>query len=145
MRLALTALCSVALAACSHATVPNDTRADAFTGAVSGVIVLPDDGTNSVNCTQLNVFATTVDDKGATLRVGRPSVHQGQGRCSYEISDLPPAMALTIHVEPPEGVRCGNGASLAFAGQSQEAILVKDNEGKMQDFRAQCSATTSLR
>ena len=42
MRLALTAFCSVALAACSHATVPNDSRADAFTGAVSGVIVLPD-------------------------------------------------------------------------------------------------------
>jgi hypothetical protein len=145
MRLALTAFCSVALAACSHATVPNDSRADAFTGAVSGVIVLPDASANSVNCTQLNVFATTVDDKGATLRVGRPAVHQGQGRCSYEISDLPPAMALTIHVEAPDGVRCGNGASLAFAAQNQETIQVKDNEGRMQDFHAQCNATTSLR
>jgi len=145
MRLALTALCSLALAACSHATVPNDSRADAFTGAVSGVIVLPDNGTNGLSCTQLNVFATTVDEKGATLHVGRPSVHQGQGRCSYEISNLPPAMALTIHVEPPEGVRCGNGTSLAFAAQNQEAIQVNDNEGRMQDFRPQCSTTTSLR
>jgi hypothetical protein len=145
MRLALTAFCSLALAACSHATVPNDSRADAFTGAVSGVIVLPDNGANGLSCTQLNVFATTVDEKGATLHVGRPSVHQGQGRCSYEISNLPPSMALTIHVEPPEGVRCGNGASLAFAGQNQEAIQVNDNEGRMQDFRPQCSAATSLR
>jgi hypothetical protein len=145
MRLALTAFCSVALAACSHATVPNDSRADAFTGAVSGVIMLPDAGANNLNCTQLNVFATTVDDKGTTLKVGRPAVHQGQGRCSYEISDLPPAMALTIHVEGPEGVKCGNGTSLAFAAQNQEAITVKDNEGRMQDFRPQCSTTTSLR
>jgi hypothetical protein len=145
MRLALTAFCSVALGACSHATVPNDSRADAFTGAVSGVIVLPDAGANSLNCTQLSVFATTIDEKGATLRVGRPAVHQGQGRCSYEISDLPPAMALTIHVEAPDGVRCGNGASLAFAAQNQEAIMVKDNEGRMQDFRPQCSTTTSLK
>jgi hypothetical protein len=145
MRLALTAFCSVALAACSHATVPNDSRADAFTGAVSGVIILPDAGANSINCTQLNVFATTVDDKGATLRVGRPAVHQGQGRCSYEISDLPPAMALTIHVEAADGARCGNGASLAFAAQNQETIQVQDNEGRMQDFRPQCNATTSLR
>jgi hypothetical protein len=145
MRLALTAFLAVALAACSHATVPNDSRADAFTGAVTGVITLPDAGANGPNCTQLNVFATAIDETGATLRVGRPSVHQGQGRCSYEITNLPPAMALTVHVEAPEGVRCGNGASLAFAAQNQEAISVKDNEGRMQDFRPQCSTTTSLR
>jgi hypothetical protein len=144
MRLVFTALCSVALGACSHATVPNDTRADAFTGAVTGVIVLPDSGANGLSCSQIDVFATTTDEKGATLRVGRPSVHQGQGRCSYEITDLPPAMALIVHVEAPAGVRCGNGASLAFSAQNQEAVSLKDsNEGQMRDFHPQCSATTS--
>lgn len=145
MRLVLTAICSVAVAACSHATVPNDSRADAFTGAVSGVITLPDSGTNNLSCTQISVFATTVDEQGNTLRVGRPAVHQGQGHCSYEITNLPPAMALTVHVEPPDGVRCGNGAVLAFSTQSQEVISVNDHEGRMRDFRPQCSATTSLR
>jgi hypothetical protein len=145
MRLVLTAVCSLALAACSHATVPNDSRADAFTGAVSGVITLPDSGANALSCTQITVFATTVDEKGTTLRVGRPAVHQGQGHCSYQITDLPPAMALTVHVEAPSGVLCGNGAALAFAPQNQEAISLKDDEGRMQDFRPQCSAATSLR
>jgi hypothetical protein len=143
MRLILTAFCSLAVAACSHATVPNDSRADAFTGAVSGVITLPDSGTSDLSCTQISVFATTVDEKGNTLRVGRPSVHQGQGHCSYEISDLPPDMTLTVHVDPPAGMRCGNGAALAFSAQNQEGISLKDNQGRMQDFRPQCSATTS--
>lgn len=145
MRFVLTAICSVVVAACSHATVPNDTRADAFTGAVSGVITLPDSGTNNLSCTEISVYATIVDEKGTTVRVGRPAVHQGQGHCSYEITDLPPGMVLTVHVEPPDGVRCGNGAVLAFATQNQEAISVNDHEGRMRDFRAQCSATTSLR
>jgi hypothetical protein len=145
MRLVLTALCLMGVAACSHATVPNDSRADAFNGAVSGVIVLPDSGANALDCTQIAVFATTTDDKGATVRVGRPAVHQGQGRCSYQITDLPPAIALTLHVEPPSGVRCGNGASLAFASQSQETISLKDDEAGLRDFRPQCSAATSSR
>jgi hypothetical protein len=145
MRLVLTALCSIGLAACSHATVPNDSRADAFNGAVSGVIVLPDSGANALDCTQIAVFATATDDKGATVRVGRPSVHQGQGRCSYQITDLPPALALTIHVDPPTGVRCGNGASLAFSSQTQDTISLKDDEAGLRDFHPQCSATTSMR
>jgi hypothetical protein len=146
MRSVLATFCLIGAAACSHATVPNDSRADAFNGAVSGVILLPDSGASGLNCDQLSVFATAPDDKGATLRVGRPSVHQGQGRCSYQISDLPPALPLTIHVEPAAGVRCGNGASLAFAVQSQEpTVSLKDDEGQLRDFRPQCNATTSLR
>jgi hypothetical protein len=145
MRLVLTLLCAVALAACAHATVPNDQRADAFTGAVSGVIVLPDASAGDLACTQIAVYATTTDEKGGALRVGRPSVHQGQGRCSYEINDLPPGMPLMVHVDAPAGVRCGNGASLAFAAQSQESFSVKDNEGQTRDFRPQCSTATSSR
>jgi hypothetical protein len=143
MRPVLTLLSAMALAACSHATVPNDQRADAFTGAVSGVIVLPDSSAGDVSCTQINVYATTTDEKGGELRVGRPAVHQGQGRCSYQIDDLPPGLPLMVHVEAPTGVKCGNGASLAFAAQSQDTISVKDNEGRTRDFRPQCSAATS--
>jgi len=143
MRPVLTFLCAVALAACAHATVPNDQRSDAFTGAVSGVIVLPD--SSDVACTQISVYATTTDEKGGELRVGRPAVHQGQGRCSYQIDDLPPGTPLMVHVDVPAGVKCGNGASLAFATQNQESFSVKDNEGRTRDYRAQCNATTSSR
>ena len=145
MRRGLAAFGLIGVAACAHATVPNDSRADAFNGAVSGVIILPDSGANALSCTQLSVFATTIDEQGTTLRLGRPAVHQGQGRCSYEITDLPPAVPFTIHVEPASGVRCGNGAALAFAAQGQETISLKEDEGRMQDFHSQCSAATSLR
>jgi hypothetical protein len=145
MRLISAVFCSVAMAACAHATVPNDTRADAFTGAVTGVIVLPDSTASDSACTQISVYATTVDDKGANLRVGRAFVHQGRGRCSYEITDLPPGMALIVHVDAPAGMTCGNGTSLAFSAQDQEAFSVKNDEGRMRDFHPQCSASTSSR
>ncbi len=145
MRLILAVLCSVAMAACAHTTVPNDNRADAFTGAVSGVIVLPDSTATDSACTQISVYATTTDDKGGTLRVGRSFVHQGRGRCSYEITDLPPEIALMVHVDAPAGMTCGNGASLAFAAQTEEPVSLKDNEGRMRDFRAQCTTSTSSR
>lgn len=143
MRLILAVFLSVAAAACAHATVPNDSRADAFTGAVSGVIILPDSTAADSACTQISVYATAIDDKGAVLRVGRSFVHQGHGRCSYEVNDLPPGMALTVHVDAPAGMTCGNGASLAFAAQTQESFSVQDNEGKMRDFHPQCSSAAS--
>jgi hypothetical protein len=145
MRPVLAVLCSFAMAACGHATVPNDTRADAFTGSVSGVIMLPDAAPGDTTCSQVAVYATVVDDKGGTLRVGRSFVHQGRGRCSYEINDLPPGMALTVHVDAPAGMTCGNGASLAFSAQNQEPFSLKNDEGRTRDFRAQCSAATSSR
>jgi hypothetical protein len=144
MRLTLAVLSSLALGACATATVPNDTRADAFTGAVTGVIALPESAGDSA-CTQIAVYATAADDKGAVLRVGRAAVHQGRGRCSYEITDLPPDFAITVHVDAPEGMRCGNGASLAFAAQVQEAFSLKDHQGRTRDFHAQCSTATSSR
>jgi hypothetical protein len=145
MRPVLAVLCSVAMVACAHGTVPNDTRADAFTGAVSGVVALPDSIASDSVCTQIAVYATTVDDKGGALRVGRSAVHQGRGRCSYEITDLPPGVALTVHVDTPSGMTCGNGTSLAFAADNQESFSLKDNEGRTRDFRPQCSAATSSR
>jgi hypothetical protein len=145
MRPVLAVLSSFALAACSHATVPNDTRADAFTGSVSGVILLPDSSAGDATCAQIAVYATATDEKGATLRVGRSFVHQGRGRCSYEINDLPPGLALLVHVDAPAGMTCGNGASVAFAAQNQDAFSLKNDEGRTRDFRPQCNATTSSR
>jgi hypothetical protein len=143
MRLALAILSTVAVAGCAHSTVPSDTLTDTFTGSVSGVIVLPDSSGSNSNCTQLAVYATTPDGKGGTERVGRPSVHQGQGRCSYEISNLPADVTLSIQVEPAAGMTCGNGASLAFATQNHEPFSLKDNTAVTRDFRAQCNASTS--
>ena len=145
MRYLLPILCSVAVAACAHNTVPNDNRSDAFTGSVTGVIVLPDAAASATDCTQVAVYATTPDDKGAVLKVGRASVHQGSGRCSYSITDLPPGMTLTLHVEPSSGMTCGNGATLAFAAQSGASFSLKDDEARTRDFRPQCGTATSSR
>ena len=143
MRLVLVVLCSLAVAACAHSTAPTDLGSDALSGSVSGVIVLPDSSATDSVCTQVVVYATTANDSGGVLRVGRPSVHQGRGRCSYEIANLPPGKSLTIHVEPPAGMTCGNGASLAFATQNADAFSLKDDEARTRDFRPQCSSSTS--
>jgi hypothetical protein len=144
MRFAFAILSTIAVAACTHSTVPSDTLTDTFTGAVSGVIVLPDSSGGNSDCTQLAVYATAPDEKGGAQRVGRPSIHQGhQGRCSYDISNLPADVTLTIHVEPAAGLKCGNGAAVAFATQNQESFSLKDNTAVTRDFRAQCNATTS--
>lgn len=143
MRLAIAVLSTFAIAGCAHSTVPNETLTDTFTGTVSGVVVLPDSAGSNADCAQLAVYATTPDEKGGALRVGRPSVHQSHGRCSYEISNLPADVPLSIHVEPPAGLSCGNGAPVAFASQNQEPLSLKDNTSVTRDFRAQCNATTS--
>jgi hypothetical protein len=143
MRLTIAVFFTLAMAGCAHSSVPNDTLTDTFTGSVSGVVVLPDSAGSNADCTQVAVFATTPDEKGGALRVGRPSVHSGHGRCSYEISNLPADVALSIHVEPTAGLTCGNGAPVAFASQNQEPLSLKENTSVMRDFRAQCNATTS--
>jgi hypothetical protein len=143
MRLLSVVLFSLALGACAHGTTPNDLGSEALSGYVTGVIVLPDATANGASCTQIDVYATTTDSSGAVVRVGRPSIHQGNGRCSYQIANLPPGVALTVHVQPPTGMTCGNGASLAFTTQSADAFALKDDEGRTRDFNPRCSTSTS--
>ena len=129
------------MAACAHSTTTSDLGSESLSGSVSGVITLPD--ANANNCTQLAVYATATDDKGAVVRVGRPSVHQGTGRCSYQISNLPPDLQLNVHVEPPAGMTCGNGTTLAFAATSADSFTLKSDEIRTRDFSAQCSGTAT--
>jgi len=142
MRSTLFLLCSLGLAACSHGSVENGFNG--YTGAVNGVILLPDsEASDASACTQLSVYATVTDSQGQPQRVGRASVHQGNGRCSYNIGELPPAVSITVHVEPAGGMKCGNGASLAFRTESQTNVSVEDHGLVTRDFQPQCSATTS--
>ncbi|MGO9829145.1 MAG: hypothetical protein ACLPJH_03325 [Myxococcaceae bacterium] len=141
MRSILLFLCAAGVAACSHGGVENGFNG--FTGTVTGVVVLPQSDDSA--CNQLAIFATAADDKGQTQRVGRAAVHSESGRCLYSIGELPPAVAVTVHVEAAPGMKCGNGASLAFAPQGPETVSLKDDQIVTRDFQPQCSATTSLR
>ncbi len=144
MRSILLFLCAAGVAACSHGGVENGFNG--FTGTVTGVVVLPQaNGIDDSACTQLAIFATAADDKGQTQRVGRAAVHSESGRCLYSIGELPPTVAVTVHVEASAGMKCGNGASLAFASQGPETVSLKDDQIVTRDFQPQCSATTSLR
>jgi len=106
---------------------------------------LPDATAGDDACTQLSVYATTTDDKGQTARVGRAAVHRASGHCSYTIAELPPAMPITIHIEAAAGMKCGNGATAAFASQGHQAFSLKDDQFVTRDFQPQCSTTTSSR
>ncbi|MGO8969808.1 MAG: hypothetical protein ACLQDQ_09585 [Myxococcaceae bacterium] len=144
MRSVLLLLCSAAVAACSHGGVENGFNG--FTGTVTGVVVLPQpNASDDSACTQIAIFATASDEKGQNQRVGRPSVHSQNGRCLYSIGELPPTVAVTVHVEAAAGMKCGNGTSLAFAAEGPETVSLKDDQIVTRDFQPQCSATTSLR
>jgi hypothetical protein len=141
MRSTLLPLSAVALAACSHSSV--DKGFNNFTGTVTGVIALPDATACDDASTQLSVYATTTDDKGQTQRVGRASVHRATGHCSYTVAELPPSVPITIHVDAVSGMKCGNGATAAFASQAQQGFSLTADQFVTRDFQPQCSATTS--
>ena len=141
MRSTLLFLCTVAMAACSHGSVDNGFNG--FSGTVSGVIGLPDASAGDDACTQLSVYATTTDGKGQTQRVGRPTVHRGTGHCSYTVAELPPAVPITIHVDAPAGMKCGNGATPTFTSQGQQGFSLKDDQFVTRDFQPQCNAATT--
>jgi hypothetical protein len=146
MRLALLALASLTAAACATGSaVPDERLTDTFTGTVNGVIVLAQPA-GSGSCSELAVYATATSQQGgAPARVGRASVHQGSGRCSYEITHLPPNLNIDLHVDPAAGMTCSDGSLLTFAPSSGSAFTVGDHTSITRDFRGQCSAGHSAR
>lgn len=142
MRLALLALASLSVAACATGSaVPDERLTDTFSGTVNGVIVLAQPAGGNA-CSQLAVYATAA---GQAARVGRASVHQGNGRCSYEITNLPANLDIDIHVVPAAGMSCNDGSLLSFAPSIEGAFTIADHTSLTRDFRGQCSAGHSER
>jgi hypothetical protein len=146
MRLTLLAVASLTAAACATGgTVPDERLTDTFTGTVNGVIVLAQPA-GSGSCSELAVYATATGEQGATpARVGRAAVHQGSGRCSYEITNLPPNVNIDLHVDPAAGMACSDGSLLTFAPSTGSSFTINDHTSITRDFRGQCSAGHSSR
>lgn len=137
----LFAVASLSLAACAGATpgtAPDERLTQTFNGTVNGVIVLPQNP--GLSCGELAVYATTSGGSGgAAAKVGRPTVHEGSGRCSYQIDKLPP-VPIDVHVDPAPGMTCGDGSALSFGATGTAALTIEGHTSVTRDFRAQCGA-----
>jgi hypothetical protein len=133
--------------ACATSTaLPDERLTDTYSGTVSGVITLPPSVSSSAACSSLTVFATADDGKGgAPIRLGRPSVHPGNDRCSFEISNLPSDVTLGLHVDAPASVICGSDATLDIQAQGESAFSLRGTQERTVDFRAQCGVGHSSR
>jgi len=142
MRTTVLLLASLSLAACASAgNVPDERLTDTFSGTVNGVIVLPQQA-GGIPCSGLTVYATAVGDQAKSpSRLGRPSIHDGSSRCSYQIDNLPP-QPVEVHIEPAAGMACRDGSSLSFGSTGSAPFTVNAHESVTRDFRAQCGASS---
>ena len=136
MKTCIAALVFLGAAAC--ATTGVDPRLTyTYNSSVTGVIVAPDATASEDFCKSLNVYAT-VD--GQTI--GRSAVRPSKNRCSYQIDNLPSDKAVDVKVET-SSLKCQDGTPMAFASDIQGPLTLQSDQGKLQDFRAQCGATKS--
>ena len=136
MKTCIAALVFLGAAAC--ATTGVDPRLTyTYNSSVTGVIVVPDATASEDVCKNLNVYAV-VD--GQTI--GRSAVRPSKNRCSYQIDNLPADKAVDVKVET-SSLKCQDGTPMAFASDSGAPLTLKSDEGKLQDFRAQCGASKS--
>jgi hypothetical protein len=128
----------VFLGAAACATTGVDPRLTyTYNSSVTGVIVVPEATASEDVCKNLNVYAV-VD--GQTI--GRSAVRPSKNRCSYQIDNLPADKAVDVKVET-SSLKCQDGTPMAFASDSGASLTLKSDEGKLQDFRAQCGASKS--
>jgi hypothetical protein len=128
------------LGAVACATTGVDPRLEyTYNSSVTGVIVVPEATASQDVCNKLNVYATVED---AAQPIGRTSLHSSKNRCSYQIDNLPSDRNVNVKVETAD-LKCQDGTPMAFASDLQGPLTLKSNEGKLQDFRAQCGATKS--
>lgn len=136
MKTCIAALVFLGAAAC--ATTGVDSRLEyTYNSTVNGVIVVPDATASDDVCKNINVVAV-VDDQ----HIGRTSLHSSKNRCSYQIDNLPADRQVNVKVESAS-LKCQDGTPMAFASDTQGPLTLKSNEGKLQDFRAQCGASKS--
>jgi hypothetical protein len=133
MRPVLTAV--LVLAGVTGCATAGTTNAEVFnTARIAGVVALPEGMSGGNPCASLTVAAN--DPKGA--QVGRATVRESRSRCSYEISQLPSDVEISITVKPASEWHCANGATPAFTAGSQP-VKLRDNETRTHDFRAMCT------
>ena len=102
--------------------------------SVAGVIALPTEPGQRAGCDHLSIRAF---QEG--YAVGVSSVHAGQGRCHYDVTQLAPGVPVTIQpvFTPPEP--CGPGKVTTLQPAGAELTLLS-RETRTLDFRSSCGA-----
>jgi len=104
-----------------------------YNSSVTGVIVMPEATAGSNACGNIAVVAT-VDNQ----EIGRPAIRPSKNRCSYQIDNLPSDKDVTVKVVPASDLKCQDGSPVAFVSDIQGPVKLAPDQGKLQDFRAQC-------
>jgi len=135
----IAALAFLGTIACATSGSGVDPRLEySYNSSVTGVIVVPDASASSDVCRNLSVVATAVKTK-----VGRTAIRASNGRCSYQIDNLPSDKELTVKVQPATNLKCQDGSEMAFVSDEQAPLKLEPSQGKLKDFRAQCGPTRS--
>ena len=139
MKPVIAALAFLGTIACATSGSGVDPRLEyTYNSSVTGVIVVPDASASSNVCGNLNVIATAGD-----VQVGRSAIRPSNGRCSYQIDNLPSDKDVTVKVQPAGDLKCQDGSPMAFVSDNDATVKLEPAQGKLKDFRAQCGATRS--
>ena len=120
-------LCSLLGCASTGNGSPNAGLED--TGRVAGVVKLPEAISDDRPCDKIAVVAMAGSDQ-----VGRSTVRQSKGRCSYELTNLPADTELQLQIKA-DGVQCSDGKALSASAGT--LTLVGDSM-RAHDFSATC-------
>jgi hypothetical protein len=135
----IAALAFLGTIACATSGSGVDPRLEyTYNSSLTGVIVVPDATASSDVCRNISVVATVGD-----TQVGRTAIRQSNGRCSYQIDNLPSDKELTVKVQPATDLKCQDGSQMAFVSDDQATLKLEPSQGKLKDFRAQCGTTRS--
>jgi len=135
----IAALAFLGTIACATSGSAVDPRLEfTYNSSVTGVIVVPDASASSNVCGNLSVIATSGD-----TQVGHSAIRPSNGRCSYQIDNLPSDKDLTVKVQPAGDLKCQDGSPMAFVSDNDATVKLEPAQGKLKDFRAQCGTTKS--
>jgi hypothetical protein len=135
----IAALAFLGAVACATSASGVDPRLEySYNSSVNGVIVVPEATASSDVCSGLAVTAMVSDQQ-----VGRTNLRPGKNRCSYQIDNLPSDKEVTVKVQPAADLKCADGTPMAFVSDVQGPLKLEPSQSKLQDFRAQCGATSS--
>ena len=130
MRLSSSLLIAAFLAGCASGGA--NLNADATNhGVIAGVVKLPSEIADGA-CDKLSLVAMADGQQ-----VGRTSIRQSRGRCTYEISRVPEDTELTVQVKS-DGLSCPNGGTLAIP--EGKTVRVKPGVAALYDVAATCGA-----
>ena len=103
-----------------------------------GVVSLPESVKDQGNaCDGLSITAALAEDPN--VLVGRATVRQSRGRCSYQISGLPSDAELKLNVQAPASWTCASGQAVSVA--PADSLKLGNMESRNRDLNAACSAS----